>query len=366
MSRRRRRAVLDDPLYPRFERRGRKAASKEDLTDELVASFVPGTREYAVHDYGQPGLFVRVRTTGSKTYYYRPKGRKKALSLGSAEHLNVAEARLKAQLITLHVRGGGSINAMSAKSNEGTVRQAFEAYLKLSEYSSDWWVRVHREFTRVILPAIGDTKLAELTPEHVEGVIAQRTTYYGRRNLRVIISAFLSRCVFTGRIKYNFLKGGLAISRPEPRERMRLDWNALRYVWEACDELPPVWRDAFRLVIASGLSIREVLQLPSNAGLTWSMEDHHFGPLATELLATIPRPAGPYLFAAPGKWSPMTFQQGMLKRLQKAADIGSFTAGDLSRASNRIAPVMSRRGLEWDDLLPPRMPEPDPWEEVDL
>jgi len=364
MSRRRRPTFLIPPEF-RLDRRGRKAARKEDLTDELVTSLVPGSREYAVHDLDQPGLFVRVRPTGSKTYYYRPQGRKKAVSLGSANSLTVADARLEAHQGALRFQRGESLSSLSSHGGAETVRSAFDAYLERIHQLSDG-ARIQREFTRVILPAIGDSKLAEISRDQVETLIDQLPTFYARRNRRVIISAFLSWCVGTGRIDYNILKGGRALLRPEPRERMRLSSDDLWRVWQACDELPPVWRDAFRLVIASGLTIREVLQLPSNAGWRNSDEELPFGPLATELLAKIERPAGPNLFAAPGKWSPRTFQQGILRRLQETADIGTFTASDLSRASKRIASIRRVPGLEWDDLLPPLMRKSHPSDDVVL
>lgn len=362
----RRKAELRDAREPWFERRGRRAAHKDELSDQLVSSLSAKSREYAVHDIDQPGLFLRVRQSGSMSYYYRPHGRsnKKAVSLGSTAQLNVADARFKALQLEARLMQGASIREMSSRASAATVSRAFEAYSP--RCSQEWMARILREFSAVVLPAIGETKLADLTRQQLESVISERATYYGRRNLRGVISAFLSWCVETGRIEANVLKGGRTIPRPQARKRMELGGAALGTVWNACETLPRRWRDAFRLVIASGQPISKVLNLPANALHTWGDDAYLFGPLATEVLRGIEPSGTPWLFSAPGKNTPMRFQQGMLNRLRDALGWGPLTASDLHRASIELGATRSGLGLRWDDLFPPPRANLHPDDEVVL
>lgn len=326
----------------------------------------PRTSEYAVHDFDQPGLFVRVRPSGNRTYYYRPHGgsNQRAVRLGNAEQLTVSDARLKSRRIDDQLANGGRISELSSKAAAGTVRKAWVAFRPRA--GSEWANRIERVFTSSVLPIVGDVKLANLTYSQLDRIISESPTYYGRRNLRVVISGFLSWCVSTRRVDTNVLKGGRRDRRPKPRKRRLFDGPELRVIWDACEVLPDRWRDVFRLVIASGLPVREVLRLPANVLTFWRDGAELFGPLATELIQGM-RPMGiGWLFSAPGKTRPMAFQQGMLKRLCGVADLGPFTTGDLQRSSVAVSPMRGGSGFEWKDFLPPVVPESDPAEAVDL
>jgi hypothetical protein len=356
----RRKAELRDPWEPKHERRGRKAACTENLTDELVSGLAPKPTEYAVHDFERPGLFVRVRPSGNRSFYYRPHGssNKKAIGLGSVERLTVSDARLKAKQVDRDLVDGTKLSQVSSRASAGTVKKAFDAYRASWGSPSGWIGRIEREFTEVILPIVGDLKLASLTHAHLDAIIRERATYYGRRNLRIIISSFLSWCVRTGRIDANVLKGGRTEPRPAPRKRRNFYGPELRTIWDACATLPHQWRDAFRMVIASGLPVHEVLSLPANALDIWGDEAYRFGPLATELIQGMAPTGTGCLFSAPGKFAPMTFQQGMLKRLCNASGLGPFTPGDLQRSSISVASIQRGCGFAWNDFLPPFRDQP--------
>jgi len=352
--RRRFRAEIYDPHAHCVENRGRKAAHKVDLNDEIVASLSAKGREYAVHDAVQPGLFVRIRPNGGISYYFRPRGRsnKKTVSLGSATSLSIAEARRKAIELEVQLQKGCNLSDLSASRPPDTVKRAFEAYRSRERSGDEWFKRVVREFDSVILPELGDVRLSGLTLQDVEPLFTERGTYYGRRNLQSIVSSFLTWCVSTGRIDRNVLKGGRTVPRPEPRQPMWLDGPDLKVVWDACEKLPSPWRNAFRLLIVSGYPMREILRFPANVGHRWSIEEYRFGPLAKEILGEMIRPDGRYLFVAQGKMKPMTFQQGMLNQLRETTFLGAFTTGDIHRSSIATVPIGRGIGFQWDDFSP--------------
>ena len=71
------------------------ARDRRKLTDAAIARLRPREREYAVWDRTVPGLGVRVRPTGGKTYVLLEEieGRTKRISLGPVSTMTVAEAR---------------------------------------------------------------------------------------------------------------------------------------------------------------------------------------------------------------------------------------------------------------------------------
>lgn len=363
---RRRNPPLVDLWDPPFERRGRKAARTERLTDELVRALKPAEKEYAVHDWDQPGLYVRVRKC-SRIYYYRPRtrGNRRAKRIGSASKLSVAAARSKALEIDELIFQGHALRGFEPRRYSKTLRHAFDQYIP-QEPNGGWGKRVWREFNQLVLPALGDVKLECLTYRQIDEIISTRPSYYSRRNLRLIISAFLSWCVTKGLLDTNVIRGRPASPAPPPRKRFKFSGPQLGVIWNACETLPPLWRDAFRLVIATGRPLNKVLSLCAGAQDARGDEQEFFGPLGTELLNQLSAGRSGYLFRAPGKTTPMRFQQRMLKALRIAADMGEFTIGDLQRNSVSVAPGGPMQGIEWNDLFPPLPTAPQSLDEVTL
>jgi len=97
----------------------------------------------------------------------------------------------------------------------------------------------------------------------------------------------------------------------------------------------------------------EILRFPADVSDHFESENYRFlGSLARALIDEMARPPGGYLFRAPGKTTPMTFQQAMLKKLREFADVGPFTTDDLHRSSIAIAPTRGGLGFQWHDFFP--------------
>ena len=73
------------------------AVRRRRLTDTNVARLAPAAREYTVWDTRHPGLGVRVRPSGHRSFVYCRKGEEAArrITLGSAALMGVAKARDK-------------------------------------------------------------------------------------------------------------------------------------------------------------------------------------------------------------------------------------------------------------------------------
>src|SRR5262249_27433793 len=83
--------------------------ARKTLTDKGVAALKARDKLYAFPDPQCPGHYIRVSPTGGKTYLVvarDPNGKQKWMSLGSAAHLNIEQAREKARAILTRVKGG--------------------------------------------------------------------------------------------------------------------------------------------------------------------------------------------------------------------------------------------------------------------
>lgn len=215
---RRRKPVFKDPEW-QGGRRGRRASERVELTDELVASTTATATERAMHDDRTRGLFVRIRTSGSKTYYYRQPGiqNKQAINLGSSAKLSVAEARAAAAKIQ-NDRAEGRMSRFSRGGpSRWTVGQAFDAYIA-TKAPSEWKNRTERTFRRMILPVIGQIKIAELDGDAALRPFTDLEGYYRAGTPIHMLSAFLTWARHEGHVRFNVLRGWISLpARPRPR-----------------------------------------------------------------------------------------------------------------------------------------------------
>ena len=102
------------------------------LTDVAVARLRPRKREYTVWDRSLPGLGVRVRPTGGKSYVLLEEagGRSGRVTLGPVSTMTVEEARREC-----HARKAGAVP-------EEPVRPAWSVLL-LREFVEGEWKEAH-------------------------------------------------------------------------------------------------------------------------------------------------------------------------------------------------------------------------------
>lgn len=368
---RRKKSAFKDPEWD-IERRGRKASERAELTDEIVAEAVAVRRERSIHDASMRGLFVRIRPSGAKTYCYRQPGirSKQAVTLGNAETQSIAAARAAASRIKIERAEGRMSRVFIGGPNKKTVAQSFDTYIS-EKPKSQWSVRIEKTFRDLILPKIGDIEINKLTGDQAAEIFDHLEGYYVKGTPAYILSAFLTWAYSKGLVRYNVLRGRVKLPW-RPRARSFSPSGAeIGAFWRACAVLPTNWAIAFRLMIASGRSIDEILSLTrERAWHEWPEADDYMSgrrsELVKQLLGSMGHDGGRFLFVARGKRTPMVFQQRHWNRLRDAAGHSRATMRGMRESVEREFAM--RRGdlAKWDEFLQSCMTEPECIEEVDL
>ena len=139
------------------------------LTDAAIARLRPREREYTVWDSRAPGLGVRVRPSGGKSYVLLDEtgGGSKRVTLGAVSLKTVAEARREC-----HIR-----NASPGPEAEAPPRRAVPLFREFVEgawkeacfdrYKPSTRPSVRSMLARQLLPAFGSTPLDRIAPAQV-------------------------------------------------------------------------------------------------------------------------------------------------------------------------------------------------------
>ena len=338
---------------------GRKARCRDFLTDEFVASLPARASEYAVRDIECRAFGVRVRPTGTKTYFLRPlnRGTKKLISLGHSEEILTAEARGKARSIERRLANGGSVAEFSSPSTTRRFEDAFRVYIAGWGGTPTWRQKIERTFDHDIIPHLGHMLLTDLRVEDFKAVLAYCRSSYGRKQQRYMASAFLTWCTKTGRVRTNVLKGLPASPRPRPsRNPVELDAYELELIWDACDLLPEKWTQALRLVIVLAEPIDSVLKLDADGRSSPEGPVHQHlrsRSFAREYFTHISDGREGLLFIGRDKRSPMQFQSRIVEFIRAELHwLRRFSMGDIVQASSRHLTALRQPGAEWNELHP--------------
>jgi len=145
---------------------------KISLTNTNISKLTLRKNRYDVWDEKLTGFYIRVSPGGKKTYrcFYRHEGVKKNITIGSADVLNVSEAREKARAILGKVADGIDPNfSKTSRKKEITLKQFIDA-----EYAS--WREISKkagkeEIARIranFLDEFGDYRLIDIIPLNIE------------------------------------------------------------------------------------------------------------------------------------------------------------------------------------------------------
>ena len=364
-------------LPPR--RPGRRARRSERLTDEYIESLVPEEKEYSVVDLATDNdfdrLILRVRPTGSKTFYYRRlgEGNKRKVLIGPFGEFLTHEARGKVREISRLLENGGRLTQFVNSRSGQTVRDAFSEYIRAKDFSEKWRARTKATFETHLLPRIGDIHLPAITFDDLQSAIKACSSDYQKRQRHGMLSAFNSWCVKTGRVESNLLKGRPSPPRPRRvREPLEIDQWELFRIWDACDQLPGKWPEAVRLAIAQGKPISEVLE--TRGFLTSEQAAQRLRKSTCFADAYRLQVAGGkegYVFTARGKDEPLQYQSRVIKILRSQMPMWlEFSMGDIVRGSIKSLAILRDSKTQWDEIHPEAVryinpPKPD-FEEVEI
>ncbi len=188
------------------------------LTKDIVRSALPRRTEYTLWHDRIPGLGLRVRPSGAKSFIfvYRNLGARSVCTIGNAAQLSLEEACTEAEQLTGKIRRGLNPARERARQRESlaTAYQFYQAE-RMSQFSIEHARAVRRIFNR-ILPKLGDRKMIELRRADLETLIdpyIARLAYGRAIQVHRVLSAYLTWCVENGYLDSNPLLGARLQSR---------------------------------------------------------------------------------------------------------------------------------------------------------
>ena len=336
------------------------------LTDAAIARLRPREREYTVWDTRVPGLGVRVRPSGGRSYVVLEEtdGRSKRVSLGPVSLKKIAEVRCEchARRASLEPeRGSGPTRAISSLQEfvEGEWKQAcFDRYKPSTKKG------IRSLLASRILPAFGSKPLDRITPAQVGRWFDafSRTAPGGANHGLDLLRQILNFAVACGHIETNPARG-IQRNRRTPLTRF-LSREEIARLHEALDEHAQKdssrqQADIIRLLLLTGCRKREIVQL------CWSeigddlitLADSKTGPRkvplntqARRILDRRPRGGSPFVFPSPLDPSrPRGLELALWYRVRREAGIEDVRLHDLrhTHASHAVmngvpVPVVSR------------------------
>ena len=315
------------------------------LTDAAIARLRLREREYTVWDSRVPGLGVRIRPTGARTFVALRDagGGSRRVSLGPVSTMGIAEARKECL-------------ARQAVPEPATETAPKRAVLLLREFVEGEWREAH--FTRYrpstrkgvhhllscrILPAFGPKRLDRITPARIMRWFDafSRTAPGNANHALALLRQIMNFAVACGYIEKNPTQG----IRPNPRPRLtrflsREETGRLHRVLDAqTGENNRQQADIIRLLLLTGCRKGEILRL------RWSevhrdalfLADSKTGarkvPLnsqARSILERQPRDASPFVFPSPRiQGRPHSDNLALWYRVRREAGIEDVRLHDL-------------------------------------
>ena len=323
------------------------------LTATTLAELGPpkGQSEAMVFDDDMPGLALRLRASGTRTWVYQYKaGRQnRRVTLGDAAVVSLAKARKTAADLHARVRLGADPAAEKAENRlraADTVAAALAAYIPYQESRLKplSLLQVRRHLLKHCRPLHG-LRLAKIDRRTVSArmtAIAAKSGPVESNRVRSSLAAFFAWCIREGWVDTNPATGG---SRSPERSRERvLDDNELHAIWQATAD----GRDysaIIRLLMLTGQRRDEI------GGLRWSEitgdcivlpaartknAREHVVPLAPAALAIIAarprRDDRDCIFGRVGAFSGWSVSKAALDA-QLGDTVGEWTQHDLRRTA---------------------------------
>jgi integrase len=227
---------------------------KVQLREMSVQRAKPKPEAYNVWDAGQNHLCLRVRPTGHKSWacVYSRGGRSRWLTLGDADIIPLADARVMAAEAMLAVAKGKDPAAeRAAQRSRGTFQELAARYFELyaSKRNKSWrqpeaLIRSHA------LPRLGKLSAASITRSDVQTMMSRMASPSVATQTLAAVSA-----VFTWAIREQLLTANPCklIDRHQTKDRERvLAESELPIFWRAFGELPAPQGAALKAILLTG------------------------------------------------------------------------------------------------------------------
>ncbi len=339
--------------------------SRMRLTDAAIARLRPEGREFTVWDTRTPGLGVRVRPTGGKSFILLSKtdGRSRRTSLGAAASRSVDAVRMRCHALIAE-RASGQTRKPEAPLFRDFVAGAWtDAHFP--KYKPSTRKRAGAALANQLLPAFGATPLDRITRAQVLDWFDaySRGAPGGANRTLQLLRQILNFAIACGHLGANPARA-IAPNRRTPltrflsREEVRRLHRALdRHAMRSASARQQA--DIIRLLLLTGCRRNEVL------ALRWSevhpdalaLEDSKTGPRrvplsarAQAIIARQPRGESPFVFPSPRDIArPRTTDLALWNTVRREAGIEDVRLHDLRHSVASVAvmhgvpvPVVSR------------------------
>ncbi len=368
----------------------RHVVRKTALTAASVKRIKPPRSGRKDHfDAALPSFCLRVSYSGRKTYalFYRPKsgpnrGKLKRFTIGSTAEYTLAEAREKARIMKQQVDAGGDpallleeTHAEAMRRAHNTVGRLVDDFIeKYAKRQTKSWRQARGVFVRHVLPSWRDRPIESIARRDViellDGLVEKDMPAMANRTL-AHVRKFLNWCVERSVLEANpaaLVKPPGGKERPRDRE---LSDDEIKVLWPIFDQLSYPFGAMFQLMLTTAQRRNEVATLRQEdlnlEGRVWHMPREftkagrsHSVPLsllAVQIIQTLPRFEGPYLFTTASGEKPVSGYSRAKLRVEKRVNATRAAEGlqplpnwrlhDLRRTA---ATGMARLGIPPDHI----------------
>ena len=326
------------------------------LTDAGVGKLKPRKTEYAVWDSEVPGLGVRVRPSGHRSFVWhgRVQGEPVRATVGPTALMTVEDARKE----TLALKVGIAPRTAEGRSGVPLFRdfvldEWLPAYRRRCAPSSCHFA--NRVLERQLMPAFGSFPLGAIRRINVERWFDaySRTAPGGANKALEILGQIMNAALAAGHVEITPVKG--IAKNPRPKLTRFLSAEEIERLHRVLDRLVaerPSRRqqaDVIRLLLLTGCRVGEILKLQWSEvdGERLNLAQTKTGPrrvwlsqTAQTILSRQPRAAGPYVFPSPRHPDkPLSHTLCLWLRARKEAGLDDVRLHDLRHtvASQAVA-----------------------------
>ena len=288
--------------------------SRIRLTDAAIARLRPEGREFTVWDTRTPGLGVRVRPTGGKSFIllHKTDGRSRRISLGAAASRSVDAVRMRCHALIAEGASEGARRPEAPRFRDFIAGAWTDAHFP--KYKPSSRKRASAALANQLLPAFGTTPVDRITRAQVlDWFDAYSETAPGGANRTLaLLRQILNFAIACGHLSTNPARA-IAPNRRSPLTRFlsREEVQKLHRALDRHAERSASARqqaDIIRLLLLTGCRKNEILSL------RWAevhpdalaLEDSKTGPRKVPLNASAwrilerqPRGESPFVFPSP-------------------------------------------------------------------
>ena len=250
-------------MLARIKRR-KRPVEKRKLTELFVHTAKPRDTAYQVWDTKAGGLALRIQPGGSKSWVvvYSRHGRSRWLTVGAADRVGLADARIEAGKVTLAVAQGQDPAAeRKAERGAGTFADLADRYVQgYAKQHNKSWRASQTLIRRYALPRFGKLQSSAVVRADIRTMMSRMASSPVVANsVKAAISAIFNWGIAQELVVANPCK--LVPNYPvKARERVLCD-SELPKFWKAFGDLDPVRGAALKMILLTGQRPGEIASM---------------------------------------------------------------------------------------------------------